>query len=281
MKDRMVSLASRGIALFVRIVGEGHPVLLMHGGPGADHSTLLSLSPLYNRFKLIFYDHRCNGRSLGADIKTMTWENLTADVEALRSALGINKWAVVGHSFGGMVALEYAIRFPQALSHLCVLDSCGDGHVALENVSKILKQRGFGRLSIETAERFFRGEIRQNQLVRSMMILGRAYYSKPSLGLIVNETFHSMRIRRNPIAFIHGFKELIPNWSVMSKIKDIQVPTLVLAGKDDFQFPPEHQKVLAESIGGSKLKIVEGAGHNAHIEKQKEVISILEDFLKN
>jgi pimeloyl-ACP methyl ester carboxylesterase len=178
-------------------------------------------------------------------------------------------------------ALEYAIRFPQALSHLCVLDSCGDGHIVLENASRILRQKGYGRLTIKAAERFFRGEIRQNELVKSMIILGKAYYSKPSLGLMMREAFHGIRIRSNSIAFIHGFKELIPDWFVMGRIRDIRVPTLIMAGRDDFQFPPEHQKILAESIRGSKLRIVEGAGHNAHIEKSKEVLSIMRDFLGN
>jgi proline iminopeptidase len=253
----------------------------MHGGPGADHSTMLSLSPLCDQFKLIFYDHRCNGRSLGADIESMTWDNLTADVEALRETLGIDKWAVVGHSFGGMVALEYAIRFPQFLSHLCVLDSCGDGLVVRENAPRILGQKGYGRLTTDTAQRFFNGQIRQNELVKSMMILGKAYYSKPTFGLMISEALRGIRIRRNPTACIYGFKELIPGWSIMSKAKDIRMPTLIVAGRDDFQFPPEHQKLLAESIGSAQLRIVEGAGHNAHIEKAREVLSILRNFLSN
>ncbi len=186
-------------------------------------------------------------------------------------SLGINKWAVVGHSFGGMVALEYAIRFPQALTHLCILDSCGDGRVVRENTSRILKQRGFGKISIETAERFFSGQIGKNGLVKSLIILAKAYYSKPSFGFP----------HRNPIAFIHGFRELIPGWSIMSEAKRIEVPCLIMAGRDDFQFPPEDQRLLAAGIRGAELRIVEGAGHNAHIEKAKEVLSIVRSFLRN
>jgi pimeloyl-ACP methyl ester carboxylesterase len=56
----------------------------------------------------------------------MTWENLTADADALRESLGFDKWAVLGHSFGGKVALEYALRYPDSLSHLILLDTAGD-----------------------------------------------------------------------------------------------------------------------------------------------------------
>ena len=106
MSGHLITLPSRGVSLYVREEGEGFPLLLMHGGPGADHSTMLSFLPLALEFKLIFYDHGCNGRSTRADLATMEWGNLTADAEAIRQDLGIEKWAVLGHSFGGMVALE-------------------------------------------------------------------------------------------------------------------------------------------------------------------------------
>jgi proline iminopeptidase len=59
----------------------------MHGGPGVDHTTMLPFRPLADHFTLILYDHRCNGRSEGADVLSMTWENLTADADALRQSL--------------------------------------------------------------------------------------------------------------------------------------------------------------------------------------------------
>ena len=58
-----------------------------------------SFRPLADRFTLVFYDHRCNGRSTGAPVSSMTWDNLTADADALREHLGYERWAVLGHSF--------------------------------------------------------------------------------------------------------------------------------------------------------------------------------------
>ena len=118
--------AVRDVSLFVTVIGQGYPLVLLHGGPGVDHITLLPLRPLAERFTLVFYDHRCNGRSSGAEVGSMTWDNLTADAEALRLSLGFEQWAVLGHSFGGMVALEYALRYPRSLSKLVLLDTCGD-----------------------------------------------------------------------------------------------------------------------------------------------------------
>src|SRR5512135_3434171 len=119
----MTKMSIRGISLNVKIIGKGYPLVLMHGGPSADLYTLMSFKPLSDNFKLVFYDHRCNGRSEGAEVTTMTMDNLTADADALREALGFNKWAVLGHSFGGSVALEYALRYPHSLSHLLLVDT--------------------------------------------------------------------------------------------------------------------------------------------------------------
>src|SRR5512138_3133721 len=122
----MTMMPIRDVSLFVKVIGQGDPLLFMHGGPGLDHTDLLPLQPLADQFTLIFYDHRCNGRSEGAAVESMTWENLTADAEALRQTLGFDKWTVLGHSFGGNVALEYALRYPSRLSHLILMDTGGD-----------------------------------------------------------------------------------------------------------------------------------------------------------
>jgi len=111
-------LKIRDVSLFTEVAGHGYPFLLMHGGPSADHTTMLQFRQLADQFTLVFYDHRCNGRSTGAPVSSMTFENLTADAEALRQKLGFDRWAVLGHSFGGHVALEYALRYPASLSHL-------------------------------------------------------------------------------------------------------------------------------------------------------------------
>ena len=129
----MKTIAIRDVSLFVKVIGHGYPLVLMHGGPGADLYTLMSFRPLADRFTLVFYDHRGNGRSTGAPVESMNFENLTADADALRQALGFEKWAVLGHSFGGNVALEYALRYPQRLSHLLLVNSGGDYYWPAKN----------------------------------------------------------------------------------------------------------------------------------------------------
>ena len=127
----------------------------MHGGPGFDNSTMLSLQPLADEFTLVFYDHRCNGRSEGAEVTTMTWENLTADADALLQALGFDQWAVLGQSLGGNVALEYALRYPQSLSHLVLINTGGDQWWVNQNAPEILAKRGYSATTVDAARRFY------------------------------------------------------------------------------------------------------------------------------
>ena len=269
----------RDVDLYVNVIGEGHPMLIMHGGPGVDHSTMLSLQPLADQFKLIFYDHRCNGRSVGADVQTMTWENLTADAEALRQALGIKKWALLGHSFGGMVALEYARRFPQNLSHLVLMDTCGDSWWVQQNAARVLEKRGYRAATVKTAERFYNGEITTPEFLPSVRKLSLAYYHKINPLQIARDIAVGMRMQTRPEALIFGYGQLLKGWAVMDRLQEIKAPTLVIGGRSDFQFPPEHQTELATRIPNARLEIIERAGHNPHTERKAEVLQTLRMFM--
>jgi proline iminopeptidase len=276
----MAIISIRGVSLFVKVIGQGYPLVLMHGGPGADHVSMLAFHPCADRFTLVFYDHRCNGRSEGPPVSSMTWENLTADADALRETLGFDKWAVLGHSFGGEVALEYALRYPQSLSHLLLLDTCGDTWWVQQNAPELVAKRGFSAATVKTAQRFYSGQIEPDEFLPSMMKLARAYYHRRSPLLLAREIVTvGMRTKMRPEAHIFAFSQLLKGWSVMDRLSEIKVPTLVLAGRDDFQFPPEHQAALAAGIPNARLEIIERAGHNAPTERPREVIQAVRNFM--
>ena len=277
----MTLIPVRGISLFTKVVGEGYPLVLMHGGPGMDHSTLLPLLPCADAHTLVFYDHRCNGRSDCADVTSMTWENLTADADALRQALGFDQWAVLGHSFGGMVALEYALRYASSLSHLMLMDTCGDATWVQQNAPEALAQRGYSPATVKPARHLFNGQVTYYGIVRSMLRFGKAYYYKPGHLLLLREAITALRMKRRPEAVIFGFSQLLKGWTVMSQLSEIRVPTLVLGGRHDFQFPPEHQVMLADRIPHAQLEIIERAGHNAPMERPGEVIEKIKRFIQS
>lgn len=273
----MTMLPIRDVSLFVKVMGHGYPLVLMHGGPGLDYTTLSSLEPLADQFTLIFYDHRANGRSTGA-AKSMTWENLTADADALRQSLGFDEWAVLGHSFGGQVALEYVLRYPERVSQLLLFDTCGDARWYTENAPEILRKRGYSAATAAACRRFFNGDLRPDEvlpIVRKFM--GAYFYRLRWWDLHAMISGFRMKMRHD--AHIVGFGTLLKGWNVMDRLGEIEVPTLVLAGRFDFVFPSEHQAILADRIPESELEIIERAGHNAHAERAAEVIGIVRRFM--
>jgi proline iminopeptidase len=276
----MTTVHVRDVDLFVDVVGTGDPLLLMHGGPGADHWTLLQFRALADRFTLVFYDHRCNGRSVGVPVTSMTWDNLTADAEALRERLGFGRWAVLGHSFGGKVALEYALRYPDSTSHLVLVDTGADSWWEREHAPRLLARRGFSPRTVEIAERWFTGRTAPWQFYPTLMRLGSAYDPHTGWVKAMRAVFAARHSKARPEAEIFGFGELMKDWSVMDRLGEIRMPTLVVAGRDDFIFPPEHQGQLATLIPDARLSIIEGAGHNPHDEQTAAVMRIVEEFLR-
>jgi pimeloyl-ACP methyl ester carboxylesterase len=233
-----------------------------------------------DQFTLIFYDHRCNGRSVGAPVSSITWENLTADADALRQKLGFERWAVLGHSFGGHVALEYALRYPGNLSHLVLLDSGGDSRWSQQNAADVLAKRGFSVKKVELVRRWFNGDFAPREMLPMLMRIGPAYAYHPSLWLTARDLIRGeWRTKMRPEALIFAERYLLKGWSVMDQLSEITVPTLVLAGREDFVFPPEHQLELAAGIPGARLQIIERAGHNPHSERPAEVMQAVRDFI--
>src|SRR5215469_1068058 len=127
-------------------------LIVMHGGPGLDHSTL---RPYFDRFadthQVVYIDHRGNGRSSG-EPDTWTLAQWGDDVKALCDALGFEKPAVYGNSFGGMVAMSYAARHPAHPAKLILSSTAA--RVRLDLTAKIMEERG-GKEARAIAERFW------------------------------------------------------------------------------------------------------------------------------
>jgi proline iminopeptidase len=275
----MTTISIRDISLFVQTMGQGYPLVLMHGGPGQDYTTLLPLKPLADQFTLIFYDHRSNGQSEAAPLSSMTWENLCADADALREELGFEKWAVLGHSFGGNVALEYALRYPQSLSHLVLMDTGGDQWWVQKNAPEILAKQGYSAKAVQAARRFYNGQLTTDEYFPTVLKFFKAYYHRFNLLGLIRDIVSGPRAKFRPEATIYGYSQLLDGWTVMDRLNEIKTPTLVIAGRHDFLFPPEHQAILEDRLPNAKLKLIECAGHNPQVEQPDEVIHAIRDFM--
>src|SRR6204780_4646493 len=111
---------AHGVLIYYTTIGRGAPLVIVHGGPGASHDYFLPyLLPLARHNKLIFIDERGSGRSEKLeDPRGYTVENMVEDVEAVRQGLGLGKIALLGHSYGGVLAQAYALKYQRNLTQL-------------------------------------------------------------------------------------------------------------------------------------------------------------------
>ena len=242
-------------------VGAGPPCLVMHGGLGVDHSQFREgLDPLGDVLRLVYYDHRGNGRSGRPPIETLTLGQLADDADALRSHLGYEKVAVLGHSFGGCIALQYALRYPQHLARLLLVGTTAAWDYAEEIVAE-LHQRAPGA-DVLTA--FLDVPADDSEFARSQKLVAT------TLGF---HTFDPLRVERLfgstiwSAAASARSRELMADCNVASRLGEIAVPTLILAGRHDFFCPPSQAARLHRGIRGSEMVVFERSGHYPFIEE--------------
>jgi proline iminopeptidase len=185
---------------------------------------------------------------------------------------------VLGHSFGGQVALEYALRYPDRLSHLVLLDTGGDSRWSQQNAADLLARPGYGTKKVELVRRWFNGEFTPRENC-PIFLRGDAYCSGPSWPLLIRQAIHGgWRSKTRPQPLIFAGRHLLKGWTVMDRLDQITVPTLVMAGRDDFVFPSECQRELAAGIPQARLQLIDHAGHDPHDEQTAEVMKAVREF---
>jgi proline iminopeptidase len=133
---------ARGVMIYYKIFGRGKPLVIVHGGPGASHDYFLPyLTPLARHYQLVFIDERGSGRSPALeDASSYTVENMVEDVEAVRQALGLGQISLLGHSYGGVLAQAYALKYQENLTRL-ILASTFSSTKAMNEVFARMKQK--------------------------------------------------------------------------------------------------------------------------------------------
>ena len=115
-----------GAKLYYQTIGKGTPVIMLHGGPGLDHTYFLpQMRKIGEKHQAVFYDQRGSGKSesTSLDSKDININQFVQDLEHLRQALGYEKVTVLGHSWGGLLAMNYAIKYPEHTKALILMNS--------------------------------------------------------------------------------------------------------------------------------------------------------------
>jgi proline iminopeptidase len=266
------------VTLFYRTEGLGDPALVMHGGLGADHTAFVNsgFNKLSKQLKLIYYDHRCNGRSSFPGVETLTHKNLATDAENLRIALGHKNLTVIGHSYGGITGLEYALRYPSNLRRLILITTTPSG-TALGEARKIAETRAPHLM--DAVDKMLGGQCAtDNEFIELLTTLAPLYFKDFHL---FEKEFSEAAIDMvpNAAAFRHSFSVLLPKYDLREKLFNINIPVLILCGRHDWITPVSQSKILNEKIQNSELVIFENSGHWVYIEEEELFLNTVNEWL--
>jgi L-proline amide hydrolase len=274
-----------------RITGDlesgGAPLVLLHGGPGATHDYLLSMADLASGRGVVHYDQLGNGRSThyaerGADFWTV--DLFVRELHSLVSALGIaDRHHVLGQSWGGFLAQEYALTQPSGLRSLVLADTAASFP---DFVAEANRLRGDLPPAVEATLR--RHEDAGTTDDPAYMEACQVFYARHVCRLdpMPPEVVAAFEwIERDPTVYhtMNGPSEFhvvgsIRDWQSKDRLGSIEVPTLLVSGRHD-EATPALQETLQEGIVGAEWVVFEDSSHMPHVEERERFMHVVGDWL--
>ncbi len=284
-----------GVLLYTESLGRGKPLVVLHGGPGASHDYFLPhLLPLARTHRLIFLDERGSGRSEKLeDPAGYTVEAMVEDVEAVRTALRLGPIDLLGHSYGGVVAQAYALKYQHNLEHLVL---CSTFH-STKKMNEVFR-RMMEAMAPELRERierfeeaglFGRGkEYERNRYPEDYMVAawGEGYFPylyrrrpdpnyEPSAGTMSWDLYRVMWGSNGEFVIDGNLSSV----EYEGRLHEIRVPTLITVGDHD-ECDPALSREMHERIPGSKLVVLPESGHMTFVDQPGLFLDAVDRFLR-
>lgn len=250
-----------GLAPVGSAMVERPTAFILHGGPGGDHSPFkTAFQSLTSDMQLVYFDHRGQGRSKRDDPSRYTLDENVEDMEALRRHLGLDQIVPIGTSYGGMVALAYAARYPNAVSKLVLcVTAAHSGFNA--RAQAIIAERGTPEQKKVCAQ-LWAGEFTTvDDLRHYYSVMGPLYSVKHDAEAAALARSRGIQTI-DPINRAFGPGGMLQNFDLRPELSRITAPTLILAGRHDWICAPEFSEEIHRLIAGSELHIFENASHS-------------------
>lgn len=234
---------------------------VIHGGPGGDHSGFKpGMSPLAEKMQLVYFDHRGQGRSARGDVKKYNLDENVEDMEALRVHLGLGPIVSIGTSYGGMVAMAHAARYPDSVSHLVLIVTAA--HAGFNaRARQIVAERGTAEQK-RVCDQLWAGELDNEEKLRHYYdVMGPMYAvrfdpvaakASRGRGILAPDAINQ--------AFAPG--GFLQSYDLRPELSRITAPTLICAGRHDWICPVEFSEEIHRLIPGSDLRIFEHSSHS-------------------
>jgi proline iminopeptidase len=269
-------VAVRGLELFVRRVGQGPPTVVLHGGPGAHHDYLLpGFDALADGRELIYYDQRGGGRSPVARDVAVGWTEQVADLDALRTAWGLERLTLAGYSWGGLLALLYAVSHPGRVGRLALISPAPAWRSARDQF-----EGAFARRNLDPAFQEARRRLRESGLRER----DPAAFQQRIFELSVAPYFFDPERARDLTPFrVTGRTQqevwqTLGNFDLRPRLPELRgIPALVLHGEDD-PIPIEAARTAAGLIG-AEFHALPRCGHVPYVEAFDAFRTLVGGFL--
>ena len=279
MSGRLVPIGDTRLYLEER--GAGFPLLVLHGGPGLDHRMFGDyLDPLGDAYRLLLIDQRSQGRSDPTPEGTWSLSQMAADVSALARALGLDRYAVLGHSFGSFVALQHAVDHPGAAALTIVsggvpsaryLEHVDANLAAFEplelrrQVADSWEREKSARTADEVArllhdqQPFHFADPRDPRIAEYEARSGGAVYSPDVLRFFANQEYGAIEVEE--------------------RLSAVTQPTLILVGRHERVCSVPAAEALALGIPRGEMVVFEHSGHMTFVEENERYLDVVRRFL--
>lgn len=264
--------------LAVEVLGpEGAPLIIAHHGApglGSRAEPRASFGRLADEYRIVVFDARGSGESEGSG--EFSHEQWAADIDAIREWIGAEKVIMAGGSYGGFMAMEYAVRYPERVSAVVLRDTSPDNsnaHLARENALASTRVT----VDMDKFDRIDNGLVADNDdLYECWLEILPLYdfdYDPSAAARKAAATPYRYR------AHNYAFSKNLPTYDLKSSLPSVTVPTLITVGRHDWITPVSCSETIAALVPQSELVVFEKSGHSPQVEEADEWLGTVREFL--
>lgn len=280
-QDTSGLFAINGTQLFITTMGEGEPILIVHGGPGLTHEYLLPhLAELSKNNRLIFYDQRSSGKSQLSVKGNMNFNMFAEDIESIRKFFNIEKLNILCHSWGALPVSTYLVNYPNNVKSIVYVNPVPMSKALAVESSKIVQEKisavdSLKRLELLRSPEFQQGELK---VITDLMLLSfkQLFCDTNKLALLDPKLPADYLIAS---LSLYGFAEDMGKFNFLTQIKDNPTPVLIIKGSCDIS-PANAEEQFKASFDNATLTVFEASGHFSFIEENKLFLKVVNKFYK-
>lgn len=271
------------VKLYYSAVGSGDTLVVLHGGPGLSHQYLKPQldSLLSSNFTLLYYDQRGSGWSEGVeDTLNLNMWTYVSDLEQIRKHFKLSQLNLMGHSFGGLLAMNYGITHPERLNTMVLIDTDAASYelrtpYQIKTINSRLSEEQSEYLD-SIAESTAFSNYKVNAYDKYYKTFLTTYFADPEDTLHLSLGFDSISIPKISVTSRFVRRDL-GRYDIHDKLEKIKCPTLILHGTESI-FSIEGAEAIQDILPNSELQLFENCGHFEYIEAPDKFSTSIEQF---